>query len=501
MRNTLMLYFRMFLSMGISLYTSRLVLKELGVIDYGIYNVVASMVLMFGLVSNTLQSATLRFLSVELGRDNKIELGKNFSVALQIYALAAIVILGLAESLGLYLIFSNLQIPDGRQTSAQLIFHFSVISFILKMMVIPFGAAMLAREKMGLYAGLQLGDTLLRFMAAIMLTTISHNRLEVYGLMIMCTSFLAAAAQAGIAMKQFPECRYRACWEKNRFFSMLNFSGWNLFGSTAGVLSRQGLDLLINIFFGPALNAAKGVAHQVSGAVMQFGTNFHQAVRPQIIKLYAAEEREAFYTLVFRSSKMTFFLLFIMALPLLHAMPFVMELWLDKVPALAATFARWLLLVALIDSLSYSLMTSAQATGRIALYQGLVGGLLLTTMPVTYLCYKLGASPLAAFYVPTVVSAASFGARLLMLKKLIDLNITRYLKRVLLPVVAVVLIANIPYLFWLHAIEFTIPNLLLLAVIDATATVLPVWTIGFSSSERRSVFTMVRARIGRWASK
>ena len=442
-RNTLMLYFRQMLIMAVNLYTVRVMLNTLGAEDYGIYNVVAGVVTMFGFVNNAMATASQRYLSFALGQDDGIQLKRYFSMSLTIHCLIALAVVGIAETAGLWLVEHNLVIPAQRQQAVIWIYQASIFSTMCTMLTAPFMAAIIAHEDMDIYAYVSIVEVGLKLGIACILPLFATDRLILYSLLMALIVLVTAAIYSTICVKRYAECRGGLLRDKALFKEMSSYTGWNMFGSASGVLKNQMVNIILNQFFSLTVNTARGIAYQVNGAVSSFAQNFTTAVRPQIIKSYASGERDRMLQFMSRSCKATLLLMYIFALPLILEMPYVLHLWLKEVPEHAVLFTRLALSDALLDSVSYPLMAAAQATGRVRLYQSVVGGVLLLNAPAAYTVLRWGGEPHSVFAVSIGITMLAFVVRLLILRHLIDLSFWNFIRRILLPLVSSVAIAAI----------------------------------------------------------
>ena len=436
-RNTLMLYVRMLVLMLVGLYTSRVVLDALGENDFGIYDVVGGVVAMFTIISGSLNSAISRFITFELGKTDGQRLNKVYSTAVLIQLVIAAVVVSVAEPVGLWFISNEMTIDPSRIPAARTVLHFSLASFVINMMSVPQMASITAHEKMSAYAYIGLLDGFLRLGAAILISRSSSDRLVLYAALMTMTVLLVRMAYGLYCRRYFPECRFRMVRDLSLVREMFSFAGWNFIGVSAGVLRDQGGKILINIFTGPAVNAARGVALQLSGAVQGFVTNFMTAVNPQITKSYAAGDREYMYFLISKSSRMSYYLLFVLALPVLFNTGYLLDLWLKDVPSHSELFVQLFLIFTLSESLSNPLITAQLATGNIRNYQLVVGGLQLLNIPVSYIFLKSGAVPEVTVMVAVAISQICLFARLFMLRGMIGLPAGDFLKKVYLNVIAV----------------------------------------------------------------
>ena len=494
-KNTLMLYVRMLVLMAVGLYTSRVVLNALGENDFGIYDVVGGVVAMFSIVSGALNSAISRFITFELGKGDEARLGKVYSAAVTIqFALAAIVIV-LAEPLGLWFIRNEMTIDSVRIPAAIRVLHFSLASFVINLMSVPQMASITAHERMSAYAYIGLLDGFLRLGVAFLISRSSSDRLVLYASLMMLSVLVVRVAYGLYCRRNFPECRFRPVRDISLIKEMFSFAGWNFIGVSSGVLRDQGGKILINIFAGTAMNAARGVAMQLNGAVQGFVTNFMTAVNPQITKSYASGDHRYMFYLISKSSRMSYYLLFILALPVLFNTDFLLDLWLKDVPAHSDLFVQLFLIFTLSESLSNPLITAQLATGNIRNYQLVVGGLQLLNLPVSYLFLKAGAIPEVTVVVAIVISQICLFARLFMLRKMIGFPIWDFLKGVYLNVILVSVMALV---FPLIAQRYFSDGLLGFAesvTLCVGTAMLAVWRLGMSVYERHEVVRIIRKRL------
>ena len=491
-RNTLMLYVRMLVLMLVGLYTSRVVLDALGENDFGIYDVVGGVVAMFTIISGSLNSAISRFITFELGKTDGQRLNKVYSTAVLIQLVIAAVVVSVAEPVGLWFISNEMTIDPSRIPAARTVLHFSLASFVINMMSVPQMASITAHEKMSAYAYIGLLDGFLRLGAAVLISRSSSDRLVLYAALMTMTVLLVRMAYGLYCRRYFPECRFRMVRDLSLVREMFSFAGWNFIGVSAGVLRDQGGKILINIFTGPAVNAARGVALQLSGAVQGFVTNFMTAVNPQITKSYAAGDREYMYFLISKSSRMSYYLLFVLALPVLFNTGYLLDLWLKDVPSHSELFVQLFLVFTLSESLSNPLITAQLATGNIRNYQLVVGGLQLLNIPLSYVFLKLGAVPEVTVMVAVAISQICLFARLFMLRGMIGLPAGDFLKKVYLNVIAVSAAALVVPLAADPALPDTFSGFAASVMICICSAGLSVMFIGLRASERRELASMLK---------
>ena len=497
-KNTLMLYVRMLFMMLLGLCTSRIVLQALGESDYGVYNVVGGVVAMFAMISGALNSAVSRFITFEMGKGSEAQLNKVYSTAVTIQMILAAIIVLIAEPVGLWFIDNEMTIEPSSIPAARIVLHFSILAFVINLMSVPQMASITAHEKMSAYAAIGILDGVLRFGTALLVKSSTGEKLIYYAALMTLSVLIVRVAYGIYCRRNFKECRYRPVFDRPLMKEMFSFAGWNFIGVTAGVLRDHGGNILVNVFSGSVIvNAARGIALQLSNAVQGFVTNFMTAVNPQITKSYAAGEKDYMFSLMRKSSRMAYYLLLIIALPVMFNMNELLELWLDEVPQSTVGFARLFLILSLSESLSGPLMTGMLATGKVRNYQILVGGLIMLNFPVSYIFLRLGYGPEVTVIISIVISQLCLFARLYMLKRTIQFPVREFLVRVYLNILKVTVVAG--------AVASTLMNLALDSWIGFLLRVafcvlcagLSVFFIGCSSSERHEMIEMVLRRVRR----
>ncbi|MBI9034690.1 MAG: oligosaccharide flippase family protein [Bacteroidales bacterium] len=489
-KNTMMLYFRMLLIMGVTLYTVRVVLNVLGAEDYGIYNVVGGIVIMFSFLSNTMATASQRFFAYELGRNNLAQLKKTFSMTLSIYVLIAIIILIMAETVGLWFLNTQMTIPENRMEAANWVYQFSIFSFMMTMFTIPYYASIIAHERMNIYAYASIAEALLKLGILYLLVLFSVDKLKLYAILVFVVTASITVVYRIYCKRQFEECKYKFYWDKPLFKELIGYSGWNLFGALAALCNVHGINILLNVFFGPVVNAANAVAYRVSSAINQFVMNFLTAVKPQITKYYAVGKVSQMINLVCQSSKYSFFLLLILSMPILLETNFVFRLWLEATPEYVVLFTRLVVVNALVNSLSYPLMTAAQATGMIKKYQTIVGSVMLLNIPLAYIALKVGLPAQSALYIGILISLLCLYLRLKLLKTMINLSITRYRQLVLNPVGVVIVISYILPVLIHHNMSDSLLRFLIVSIVGGVSSLFSIYVFGLNSDERSYIHNL-----------
>lgn len=482
-KNTMFLYFRMIFIMAVTLYTSRVVLRVLGVEDFGIFNVVAGVVAMFGFLNSSMSATTQRFISFSLGRGDD-NLNKVFSTCVLTHALIALGVLVLVESVGLWFLYNKMIIPEVRMDAAFWVFQFSALSTVVTVMSIPFNADIIAHEKMSAFAYISIVEVCLKLLIVFLLDVGNIDKLVLYGfllLLVQCGIFLT---YMGYCLRHFKESRFRFVYEKKLFSEVFSFAGWNLWGYLASILYTQGLNILLNVFFGPVVNAARGLANQVDGAIRLFASNFQMAINPQIVKTYAAKDLESMHKLVFRSSKFSFFLLLALSLPVMIEAPVILRLWLSTVPDWTASFLRLMLVVVIVDSVANPLMTSAAATGRIKLYQSVLGGIQLLIVPVAYVVLRMGGEPNSVFVVHVCICLIAFAVRLFIVRGMIGLSIKKYLMEVCVKSGVVTVVATVLPLTLYFSMTNSLLSAIVVVFVSLGSVAVSAYAIGLTKSER-----------------
>ena len=431
-KNTLMLYVKMGVMMLVQLYTSRIVLQTLGVDDFGIYNVVGGVVVLFSFLNAAMSSATQRFLNFELGKKDLVQVGRVFSMSMTVHFVIAGTVLILAETVGLWLLNSELNIPAERMLAANWVYQFSVASTLLGILLVPYNATIIAYERMAFYAWTSILKALLLLGIVYLLVIGNTDKLILYAGLVFAVNALMQVVYVVYCRRAFPQTAiYKPFRDKKLFRELISFSGWSLFGGVADMCNSQGINMVMNIFCGVAVNAAMGIANQVNAAVYQFVSNFQIAFNPQLVKSYASNERERFISLIFRTSKFSFFLTFFLVLPICLNIDFILKLWLGDVPAYTAEFVQLTLAYSLISSLSAPLWMSVQATGEIRNYQLIVSFLILINLPLAYAVLKLGLPPTWALGVRVVMNFFTTLWRVFYLRGKIGLPTGKFLRGVI----------------------------------------------------------------------
>ena len=492
-KNTLLLYFRMLFMMAVSLFTSRVVLNTLGVEDYGIYNVVGGIVGMFAFINGSMSSATQRYITFALGKGDKNRLQTVFSTTLQIHTLIAGIIVFLGETIGLWFLYNKMQIPADRMDAAFWVLQASIVSAIIMIISVPYNADIVAHEKMSAFAYISILEVVLKLIIVYMLVVFSYDKLILYAFLLLAVQIFIRFCYSIYCNKHFEETRYKHVWDKALFKEMTGFAGWSMFGNLAGVLFGQGLNMLLNIFFGPVVNAARGIAVQVQNTVQQFVCNFQMALNPQITKTYAKGDLENMHKLMFRSAKFSFFLLFFLSLPILFETNYILKIWLKIVPENTVCFLRIMICTSLIYTLSNPLMIANQATGNVRQYQAACGTIQLLILPISYVFLRFGYPAYTVFIVHFTIESFTQIVRMFMLRPMIKIRLVDYISYIYKPVSLVVLGSIIlPFFLFVYIDGNGIIKFLLIVLTCFCSVAFSSYTLGLSTDERKVVSDKIK---------
>lgn len=486
-KNTLLLYFRMLFMMAVSLYTSRVVLATLGVEDFGIYNVVGGVVAMFGFLNSAMSSSTQRYLTFELGKGDFSQLQKVFTTSITIHALISLLIVILAETVGLWFLYYKMTIPSERMDAAMWVYQMSVLATVVMFMSVPYNATIIAHEKMGAFAYISVLEVVLKLAIVFLLQIGNFDKLKMYAVLIFVVQLSIRLIYGNYCGKHFNESKVKKIYDKKLLREMVGFAGWSLWGHCAVIAYTQGLNIILNIFFGPVVNAARGVAVQVQNAINQFSFNFQMALNPQITKSYAVGNYAYMHSLIYKSSKFTFFLLLMLSLPIILETNMILSLWLKEVPNYTVPFLRLMLCITIIDAVANPLMISAQATGKVKLYQSVVGGILLAILPISYMVLKLGGNPTSVFIVHLCICIVAFGIRLFIIRSMIHISLRDYMVNVIMRCV-VVTGMSIFLPICLHvSLEQNTTSFLIIIIVSIFCVGISAYSVGLKTSERKFV--------------
>lgn len=494
-KNTLILYVRMLFTVGISFYSTRLILANLGVENYGIYNVIGGFVSMFYMVTATMTQAVSRFLTFDLGRGNIAKLQKTFSTSVNILLLMSFVVVLLAETVGLWFVNNKLNIDDSRMLAANWIYQFSVFSFVLEMISVPYGASVISHEKMGTFAFVTIAKVLLTLGIAFVLTISPIDRLVFYGLLVFLVGLAIQAMYWVYCRKNFEECRYSVRIEKDIFKDMFGFAGWNFLTTCACMLSSQGVNILLNMHFGAFINAASGVASQINSTVGAFSRNFTKAISPQITKQYSLENYDYAKSLVCKGAKFSFLAFFFIALPCMLEINFILSVWLKEVPPYAGIFVQLVMLNSLVEILVNTSEVLNAATGKIRNYQIIVSSVQIGIVLFSYLAISITDNPILTMAVSNVLYLFVFIPRILSNKPYIGITLKYFYENVLrgltLMVILTILLSTVPMVLMSEGWE----RLITVGFVSTASIVVTAYIFVLSKGEKEKILHVLKGRM------
>lgn len=493
-KNTIYLYIRTFVSMIITLYTSRKVLEILGVEDFGILGVVGGVMVLFSFLSNSMSVATQRFLTFELGRKDDNGFQNAFSMACIIHAILAILFVFLSETIGLWIVNTCLNIPSVRMNAANVVYQVSVISTAISILQIPYNAAVVSYERMHVYAYVGLGEAVFKLLVVYLLIISPVDKLITYSILLLVIKIIGCSIYRIYCIKNFPNCHIILKWNRSLFKSMACFTGWNMFGTIAITAKDQTTNLFLNIFGGPVFNAALSVTGQVSVAIHNLIGGFQSAVNPQLTKNYASGDSSAVCRLLYKSSKISFLLMLIVSLPVWFEIDYILHLWLVDVPPMATLFTRLVIIESLLDTLTGPMNTTLLATGRIKWYQVTLSIILLLSIPINYLLLKAGCHLATPLIVSVVLMMLSNVLRIIFCRNMLGLSVRMYVYEVILPIAGVGVFSLLPIMFVNSALNQSFLRLTICTIVGVVTVVFTSYAIGFTRSERQIILNIVRTR-------
>lgn len=486
-KNTILLYLRMILLLFVSLYTSRVVLATLGFENYGIYNVVGAIVTMFSFVNMSLANSTSRFITYSLGKKDIKYSRLIFNSSFIVHIMIALVIAILSETIGLWFLYNKMVIPESRINAAFWVFQFSVVASIASILYVPFNAMIIAYEKMSAFAYISIFEAFLKLIIVYFIVVLPYDKLILYSFFYFCVNTTSILIYHNYCKKHFVEVKF----EKIRDFSVLKeilkFAGWSMIGNLAYVGYTQGINILLNLFFGPIINAARGIAAQLQSAVMGFVTNFQIAVNPQITKSYAQEDYNRLHDLIYSSSKFSFFLLFCIVLPISIESKTILNLWLVDVPNYTIQFFVLTLFARLVDTLSNPIGIANNATGKIRNYQICEGGFLLLIIPIGYLVLKNGADAISVFWVQLIIMYLVQIIRLFLVCHKIKMSIKTYCKKVFLRIIPVVIFSSIIPLYLFFYLDNSLVKSFFIILISVMSVLFFSYLLGLENKEKKFI--------------
>lgn len=483
-KNTFFLYIRTLFSLLVSLYTSRIVLEMLGVDNYGIYNVVGGLVSMFSVCSGALSGAISRFITFEIGHGDREKLRRIFSTSVIIQLCIAAVVVVLAETVAAWFIRCEMQIPPSRMEAAEWVLHWSILTFVINLISIPYNACIIAHEHMKVFAYISILEVSLKLAVCYLLVVSPYDRLKLYAVLLALVALLIRGVYASYCHRHFKETRGKIVFDKSIFKEMLGFSGWTFFTNTNSLLNNQGVNMLMNVYFGVAVNAARGIAAQVENAVVSFVNNFTMAVNPQITKNYASGNLARMYSLVCEGAKFSYFAMLLMALPIICEARIILHIWLTVVPEHTVIFVQLSLVLGMFDCVGSSGYTACMATGKIRKYSLIITPLGLLEFPFVWIAFSAGAPAVSAYYLYVFVKAAVVVARLFLLRELTGLKVMTFVSQVFRPMLYTTLLAVVPSVLILLTVPQSILRLALSVVVGVVSVAVSSLCVGMTAKER-----------------
>ncbi len=495
-KNTLYLYLRMLITTIVSLYTVRVVLDVLGAEDYGIYNVIGGIVVLFSFLNHAMNGATQRFLSYEIGRNDCEMFQRTFSMSINCHAIMAAVIFIALETIGLWFMCTQMNFPEDRLFTTHWVYQFSVLTFIFNILRVPYSASIISFERMSFYAYISIVEVLLNLVIVFMLLlNIGLDKLILFAGLKCLISVLCLGVSYIYCVKKFVNCRYIVFWDLPLFKKLFCFSGWSMVGAGSTLVSQNGSNILINIFCGVTVNAAYGIANQVSSVIYSFVSNFQLAFQPQIVKLYAAGEKENQIALVNRASIISYFLLLIIFIPFTFKADYVLGLWLKDVPIYTVQFCQWMLVYSLIDAIQAPLWMSITATGKIKVYSVWSSSLVILNLPIAWILLSLGYSPVLVFVVRVIINLIAAIIRILYIKSFLGFPIKSYLEMVTIRAIPVTMVA-LGFSYYLNGLfTDTFFNFIMEVICIVIVICVIVFVLGLSANERQFVTQIFKTKI------
>lgn len=486
----------MLFTMGITLYTSRVILNTLGIVDYGIYNVVGGFVMIFAVLSNSLSSAISRFITFELGKGNIEKLKTIFTTAINIQLSMSVIVVIVCEIIGVWFLNTKMTIPSDRLLAANWVLQFCTISFCLSLIRVPYNATVIAHERMDAFAYISILEVSLKLIIVYMLSVSPFDKLITYALLLIVVNILLQITYILFCRRSFEECIYRTVIDKPILKEMSSFAGWNFFGNLSYIVNTQGINILINIYFGVAVNAASGISAQVDNAARLFVNSFTTAVNPQITKSYAIGDYKYMNNLICQSAKFSSFLMLIFAIPIILEANTILHVWLEIVPKYATIFVQLAILNTFLDSIFCNgIITAVLATGRIKRYQLIMTACGIIVFPISWLLFEIGLPPQTSYFIFMIDFFIQIIVRMYLVKDLIYLDPRDFMKKVFCYFIPVALISLVPSIIIIKIMEEGLLRLVLVCIISIPFTVMIEYFVGLSKTEKIFVKNKITQRI------
>lgn len=487
-KNTIFMYFRMFFSLCVGLYTSRVILANLGYTDYGLNNVVGGIITMFTFINAGMTSTTSRFITFHLGKNDKSQLATVFSTSFFIHCVLAAIIVLLGETIGLWFLYNKMVIPDDRMTAALWLYHLSVISTGLRIITIPFSSDIVAHEKMSIYAYLSIFNTTMHLVIVLLIPYSPIDKLIFYALLSFFLNALNLLFYHVYCRLHYYESRIRRVWDGSLIKEMFGFTGWNMVGSFSFMFYTQGLNILLNMFCGPVVNAARGIAVQVQSQMSQFSANIQTAINPQIIKSYSQGDMIRMKSLIFASSRYCFYLMLLLTVPMMLETSYILNLWLGEVPEHTVNFVRLTLVMILLETFINPLYTANLASGKVGIYNKWMAIISFSFMPITYLGIKYTGVPEMVFIINIIHNFVGIIVRVFIYRYQLNVALMDYLRKVLFSNALVLILSCIlPVVCYLIFTRGTFTSFVILLTISTISILIVIYRIGLDGNERQVV--------------
>ena len=497
-KNTMYLYLRMFLVMVVTIYTSRVILEALGASDYGIYNVVGGVVMLMAFIKGPLNSATVRFLTYELGKQDEKKLANTFAASLNIHIFSGFLAVIIGETIGLWFFFNQLIIPEERVDIAFWVFQLSIINCFFSFTQVPYMASINSHENMSVYAYIGLYEAFSKLAISYLIVISPIDRLLLYAALLLINQCTIQLFCCYYSVKHYKECRFRCFWDKCLYAKIFNYAGWDTFGGVAVMCESHGVNILLNMFFGPVVNAARAIALQIRTAIIQFCTNIIAAVKPQVVKNYAVGNYVDMYKLVFTTTKFTYYLMLMLMLPVYFEINIILRIWLGStIPDYTAIFAQLILIDSLIYIIDATFLMAFHAIGKIRFGNVVGGSLMISSLPVSYACLRLGYEPSSVFVVLIVINSVGSIFDFLLIHHYVNFSKMEFTKNTLLPIIGVTLFSILVPISIVSFFQESICRLALNTILSELIIFSIIWIVGLNNSEKQVVKRFVTNKVGR----
>ena len=495
-KNTAFLYLRMLLVMAVTFYTSRVILEVLGAEDYGIYNVVGGIVTIMTFLNGALSASTSRFLTYELGKDNREQLHKTFSASLTLHICVALLVLILGETIGLWFFFEKLVIPEDRIIAAFWVYQFSIITTMVNFTQVPYNASLIAHENMSIYAFVGLYEALAKLTIVYLIYVSPIDNLIFYALLLMLNTCCIQFFYRFYTSKKYEECHLSLVKDRKLYRTLLSYSGWDMFGGLAVVCQGQGINIILNIFFGPIVNAARAIAVQVQGGVQIFVQNFLVAVRPQVVKNFAEDNIEKMYSLTFNAAKYSYILMLALVLPICFEIDFILKIWLaDKAPSDTKIFVIIILVTYLMETFHLASLMSYHAIGKIKLGNIVGGTIMILALPLSYVVLKFGAPAYSVFIVIFAMNLTQMFWGWIVVHRYVPFSYEHLIKKVYYPTVVITILSVIIPVCIVKTLQPGLGRLILLTICVESVILISTYIIALNAEERQTARSFIKNKL------